>query len=179
MGWIEPKKTKNDNICASRRRMFKPTAPNQLWETDMTYIHCGVDGWCYCFNVIGVFTRKWIAYMFDTAAFTHTAIQSVLKAASSVRGDMSKLILRTYNGTQYSSHKFKKAIQTLGIKHEFTWKHTPEQNGHVESFHGTLKREYIWPHEFARFQDAKVVLAEAFEDYNKNRIHSGVGISHA
>ena len=27
-------------------------------------------------------------------------------------------------------------------------------------------------HEFAKFQDAKVVLARAFADYNNDRIHS-------
>ena len=66
-------------------------------------------------------------------------------------------------------------MQALGIRHEFIWKNTPEQNGHVESFHGTLKREYIWPHEFARFQDAEVILARAFADYNEHRIHSALG----
>ena len=65
--------------------------------------------------------------------------------------------------------------QITGIRHEFIWRNTPEQNGHVESFHGTLKREYVWPHEFARFQDAEVVLAKAFADYNKGRIHSASG----
>ena len=60
----------------------------------MTYIHCGMDGWCYCFNVIDVFTREWIAYIFDTAATAHTAVQSVLKAVSSVK-DISHLRLRT------------------------------------------------------------------------------------
>ena len=108
-------------------------------------------------------------------ASTHTAVKSVLKAVSSARCSITNPRLRTDNGTRYSSHRFKKAIQTLGIGREFIWKQTPEQNGRVESFHGTLKREYIWPHEFARFQDAKVVLAEAFEDYNKNRIHSASG----
>ena len=140
----------------------------------MTYVHCGMDGWCYCFNVIDVFTREWISYIFDTAATAHTAVQSVLKAVSSVK-DISYLRLRTDNGTQYSSREFRKSMQTLGIRHEFIWRNTPEQNGHVESFHGTLKREYVWPHEFARFQDAEVVLAKAFVDYNKDRIHSALG----
>ena len=98
----------------------------------------------------------------------------MLKAASSVK-DISYLRLRTDNGTQYSSHEFRKSMQTLGIRHEFIWRDTPEQNGHVESFHGTLKREYVWPHEFARFQDAEVVLAKAFVDYNKDRIYSALG----
>ena len=51
----------------------------------------------------------------------------------------------------------------------------PHRQGHVESFHGTLKREYVWPHEFVRFQDAEVVLARAFADYNNDRIHSALG----
>ena len=121
-----------------------------------------------------MFTREWISYIFDTADTAHTAVQSVLKVASSVK-DTSYLRLRTDNGTQYHSREFRKSMQTLGIRHEFIWRNTPEQNGHVESFHGTLKREYVWPHEFARFQDAEVVLAKAFVDYNKNIIHSTLG----
>lgn len=61
------------------------------------------------------------------------------------------------------------------VKTEFIWKNTPEQNGHVESFHGTLKREYVWPYEFACFQYAEVVLAKAFTGYNECRIHSAFG----
>lgn len=68
IGWNEPQKGKNDIIRASRRLKFRPTAPNQLWETDITHIHCGIDGWCYCFNVLDAFTRKWVAYVFDTTA---------------------------------------------------------------------------------------------------------------
>ena len=59
--------------------------------------------------------------------------------------------VRTYNGTQYTSNDFRKAVSVFGIKHEFIWKHTPEQNGHVESFHKTLKKEYLWRHEFANY----------------------------
>ena len=42
----------------------------------------------------------------------------------------------------------------------------------MESFHGTLKWEHAWPREFARFQDAEVVLARAFADCNDGRIRS-------
>ena len=98
----------------------------------------------------------------------------MLKAASSA-GEIPNLRLRTDNDPQYSGREFKKAMQAPGIRHKFVWKHTPEQNGHVESFHGTLKKEYVWPHDFARFQDAEVVLAKAFVDYNEDRIHSALG----
>ena len=54
------------------------------------------------------------------------------------------------------------------------WNHTPQQNGHIESFHNTLKREYIWPHDFANYQEAEAVIAEAFRDYNQDRLHSAL-----
>ena len=50
----------------------------------MTYIRCGVDGWCYCFNVIGAFTGEWISYIFDTATTAHTHSSSISAKGSTV-----------------------------------------------------------------------------------------------
>ena len=173
LGWIEPQKTKND-IIRTNRKLFKPDAPNQLWETDMTYVRCGMDGWCYCFNVADCFTRRWTSYAFDVDATKQVAIDSITNAVSVENPDCSRLRLRTDNGTQYTSNDFRKAVSVFGIKHEFIWKHTPEQNGHVESFHKTLKKEYLWQHEFASYQEAEKILADAFADYNLERIHSAI-----
>ena len=104
------------------------------------------------------------------------AIESIMSAVATEKPDCSKLILRTDNGKQYTGRAFRRAVQALGIgKHEFIWKNTPQQNGHVESFHGTLKKEYIWKHDFANYQEAEKVLAETFADYNTERIHSAIG----
>ena len=176
MGWIEPKKGKNETVRASRRKMFRPEGPGQLWETDITCIHCGADGWRCCFNMLDVFTRQWLAYLLDTAATAGTAVQSVLVAVSTAGGSAPPgLRLRTDNGPQYGSRESGRSVRALGIRHESVWKNTPEQNGHTRSFHGTPRREYVWPHEFARIQEAEEVLARAFADYNGQRIHSALG----
>jgi len=39
----------------------------------------------------------------------------------------------------------------------------------------TLKKEYIWPHEFANYQEAEIILTKARIDYNGSRIHSALG----
>ena len=57
LGWTGPQKTKND-IIRSGSRPARPEAPNRLWETDMTYVWCGNDGRCYCFNVTGCLARR-------------------------------------------------------------------------------------------------------------------------
>lgn len=176
MGWITPKKTKNEIIGAGKKNRFKPAAPNQLWQTDITYVWCGIDGWCYCFNVVDVFTRRWVAYVFSTEATAKIAVESLTKAISTLPvKERAGLRVRSDNGTQYASREFKKSMEVLGIRHEYIWHNTPQQNGHVESFHKTLKKEYVWPHDFAMFQDAEVILAAAFTDYNGDRIHSALG----
>ena len=142
LGRIEPQKTKND-IIRTNRKLFKPDAPNRLWETYMTYVWCGMDGWCYCFNVADCFTRRWISYAFDVDATKQVAIDSITNAVSVENPDCSRLRLRTDNGTQYTRNDFRKAVSVFGIKHEFIWKHTPEQNGHVESSHKTLKKRIL------------------------------------
>lgn len=174
LGWIEPAKAKSE-VAKSKRQLFRPAAPNHLWQTDMTYVWCGIDGWCYCFNVIDAFTRKWVSYSFDVTASKDAAIESIVNAMSTAKPDCAKLIIRTDNGSQYVSQKFREAISILGAKQEFIWHHTPQQNGHVESFHKTLKKEYLWRYEFANYQEAETVIAKAFADYNHSRIHSALG----
>jgi len=155
LAWIEPSKTKKEIIKV-----------NQLWEADMSYVDCGADGWCYCFNVIDAFTRKWVGYSFSPVATSDVAIQSIVYSVASQKPDCNNLRIRTDNGTQYKSHSTRNSIKLLGIKQEFIWHNTPQQNGHVESFHKTLKKEYLWPHEFASYQQAEIILADAFADYN-------------
>jgi transposase InsO family protein len=51
------------------------------------------------------------------------------------------LVLRTDNGPRYVSHEFRNAMKLLGIKLEYIHKHTPEDNGNIESFHNSIKTD--------------------------------------
>ena len=42
------------------------------------------------------------------------------------------------------------------------------------SFHKTLKKEYVWPREFADIREAREAIRAAFHDYNHSRIHSAL-----
>lgn len=175
LNWIEPSKKKSE-IIRSSAKLVVATRSYELWETDITYVWCGVDGWCYLFNVEDVFQREWLGYSFDTSAVKESAIMSVNNAlASHPNVDVSKLTLRCDNGSQYRSKAFRESMRALGIKLEFIYYNTPEQNGHIESFHKTLKKEYLWPHDFKNYQEAEIAIADAFKDYNQNRIHSALG----
>ena len=79
------------------------------------------------------------------------AIESIVEAVSAAKPECANLTLQCDNGFQYTSRNFRKAVSLLGIHLKF-----------------------IWPHDFANYQEAEAVIAEAFRDYNQDRLHSAL-----
>ena len=99
---------------------------------------------------------------------------AVNNAVAAAGPGLTGLTLRVDNRSQYTSREFRSSMAALGITLEYIYVNTPEQNGHIESFHKTLKKEYVWPHEFADIGEAREVIQAAFHDYNHSRIHSAL-----
>jgi len=76
MGYITPSKSKKE-ILRSNISNVKADRPNQVWKADLIYIHCGIDGWSYLFNVFDIFTREWVGYCFDLSAVKENAIIAI------------------------------------------------------------------------------------------------------
>ena len=126
--------------------------------------------------MLDVFTRQWVGYALSTSATTIVAIEALLDALHRHPGaDPTKLTIRSDHGSQYTSKEFNSTIKELKLTHDFIWYKTPQQNGHLESFHGKLKFEYVWPADLESFVEAEEVIRGAFTDYNENRLHSAIG----
>ena len=61
---------------------------------------------------------------------------------------MTGLRIRSDNGSQLTSSGYEKHLRKLGIKHETIHAHTPEEDGHIESYFGRFKEDYIYTREF-------------------------------
>lgn len=89
---------------------------------------------------------------------------------SSKHRNTEQLILRTDNGTQFRSRAFQKYLKEIGIEHERIAVNTPEENSHIESFHGILKREEIYQKQYLNINHCKKSIAEElvslFLDYS-------------
>ena len=85
--------------------------------------------------------------------------------------------IRRDNGSQYGRGEFRAAIKVLGLAVEYilVGAPPPRQNGHIEPFHDTPRRDYVRPHDFESFQDAEAHLAYAFKDYDADRARSSIG----
>ena len=72
------------------------------------------------------------------------------------------------------SRGFRESMKLLGIRSEYIQKHTPEDNGNIESFQNSLKTDYIWVTDLETFEDAGKLIEHAFTDYNTVRPHSSI-----
>ena len=72
------------------------------------------------------------------------------------------------------SREFRESMKLLGIRLEHIQKHTPEDIGDIESFHNSLKTDYIWVTDLETFEDAKKLMKYTFTDYNTVRSHSPI-----
>ena len=69
---------------------------------------------------------------------------------------------------------FKEGVKALGFKQEYIEKNTPEDNGDIESFHNSIKTDYIWTNEFRTYEEVNRAIKEAYKDYNEERPHSTI-----
>ena len=141
-----------------RKDLTKPVNINRLWETDIHYVSTG-EGMFYLMSIKDCFSKKWISYEFSRTCTAKDALKAVEKAyAVRFPGKIPhSLVLRTDNGPQYISEIFRNTVKILGIKSEYIQKHTPEDNGDIETF-----------------EDAEKLMEYAFTDYNTIRPHSSI-----
>ena len=159
-----------------KRDLTKPAHINMLWETDIHYVSTSRDGMVYLMSIKDCFSKKWVSYEFSRSCLAWDCIRAVEKACVTKfpDGKTVHLVLRTDNGPQYISHEFKESMELLGIRLEYIQKHTPEDNGDIESSHNSLNTDYIWPNEFKNFNDASIDIEKAFYDYNECGLHSSI-----
>ena len=101
----------------------------------MTYMMCIKDK----------FTKDWQGYNYSRSRMARDSVWSVENSVLMVFNGTAPegLALRTDNGSQYIPHGFRNAMKLLGIRLEYIQKHTPEDNGDIESFHNSIKTDYI------------------------------------
>ena len=157
------------------RNLYKPNGPDQLWETDITYIPTE-SGMTHLMCIKDCYTKEWQGFHYSRSCMAKDAIRSVENAVlMAFNGSIPEgLVLRTDNGPQYVSREFRNAMKLLVIRLEYIQKHTPEDNGNIESFHNSIKTDYIWPNEFRDFHETSITIGVAFSDYNECRPHSSI-----
>jgi len=125
-------------------------------------------------NYIDVFTRELVGSYADYNINSKKAVMALDKAIKGRGIDPLGLILRSDNGSQYISENFAEYCKLKGIYHEFTHVRCPEENGHIEAYHGILEEELLSRSEFDSLEEARAALLDWEDFYNNRRLHWGL-----
>ena len=161
------------HILKDKIKLETADKPDMVAETALTYIPTGA-GMTYLICLKDVYSKVWYGYNYNTSCTARGAINAIDDAIIRKFNGIvpENITLRTDNGPQYISKEFNNYLKTMNIKHEYIERETPEENGDIESFHNSIKTDYIWINEINNFNDGKIIIENAFYDYNNIRPHS-------
>jgi putative transposase len=195
---INPKRVlrmmREDNLLCVRRRRFVvttdsrhnlpvypnlaaqtvPTAINQLWVADITYIRLRTE-FVYLAVILDAFSRRVIGWALGRTLEAKLAV-SALHMALLERKPSSGLVHHSDRGVQYASQEYTELLKQHQATISMSRKGNPYDNAACESFMKTLKYEEVYRNEYRDFQEAHARIGEFLEGvYNHQRLHSALG----
>lgn len=155
---------------------FVPTAANQLWVSDITYIDLA-DGCCYLHLVTDAYSRKIVGWcLSQTLEAEHTVSALEMAIGQTTSDALQGLTHHSDRGVQYCCNAYTGLLRQYGIQISMTEDYKPTDNAIAERVNGTLKTEVIYREKrFKTFEDAMERIAQFVEFYNNERPHGSIG----
>lgn len=151
-----------------------PTAIDQVWVGDLTYIRVGGQ-WRYLAVVMDLYSRRVIGWSLGerkTADLTLRALRPALRRRTPKPG----LLFHTDRGAEYGADIIQRELARHGIRASMNRPGCCTDNGYMESFFHSLKAEAIhgvtFKTEAALRQELNHYIGQF---YNHRRLHSGIG----
>ena len=149
-----------------------PTAANQVWVSDITYVRVG-DEFSYLSLITDAYSRKIVGYNLYRDLSARGCV-GALKMALRNNPDRKGLIHHSDRGLQYYSAAYMNALGTR-IRVSMTEKSDPLENAIAERVNGILKDELL-EKRFASFSEAREKIAQAVSIYNHHRPHLSIDL---
>ena len=164
-------------IKAAEEFKDKTTAPNQLWQTDFTYLKITGWGWYYLSTVLDDFSRFIVAWKLCATmkAQDVTATLDLALAASGL--DQMNVVHRprllSDNGSSYVASDLADWLDKQKIEHVRGAPYHPQTQGKIERWHQTLKNRILLEHYYLP-GDLERQVAAFVAHYNHARYHESL-----
>jgi putative transposase len=162
---------KHRKIRTGQARVFAPTGPNQVWAYDFTFDRCANGQTLKALSIIDEWTRECLAI---EVASSLTAEKVIVVLARLFEQYGAPQVLRSDNGPEFIA----RALRIWALFHHSDTATIepgkPWQNGSIESFHATFRRECLDAEEFAHLREARIVIEQWRWEYNTQRPHSSL-----
>ena len=151
----------------------KPTAPDQVWVADITYIQTR-EGWLYLAAILDLYSRKIVGWAMSDRIDTALVLQA-LGMALLHRHPPRELLFHSDRGVQYASAQYRHALCAAGLVASMSRRGNCYDNASMESFWSTLKMELVYRRDFLTRGEAKTQIFDYIECfYNRQRSHSSL-----
>lgn len=156
-----------------------PIAPLQSIEMDIKHIWIYEKRkYAFVFTILDTFTRyalHWkVGYSMQCEQIQEAweyVIANYIQQRSNKVSDIH-VTVRSDNGPQFEARSLRAFFNQNNIQHEFTHPYTPEENGHIESFHSILT-DALTNDRFSSLEQLETRLIKFYTTYNNDRSHSG------
>jgi len=172
-------KKRNERTYA-KYRIVTPKQPLELLEMDIKYVWVTqARKHAYILTIIDTFTRYVLHWQVGFTMKTQQVQQAweeviieYLQPAEMLKNDIH-IEVRNDNGPQFASKKIQTFFKENYLNQVFTHPYTPQENGHIESFHSILAtsidKEIFW--DLISLENR---LHMFYTKYNDIRIHSSI-----
>ena len=159
---------------------FVPTAANQLWVADITYIALPGGDVCYLHLITDAYSHKivgWALARTLKAAISMEALKMAIEQAVAMSGSESLkgLIHHSDRGVQYCCDAYVAMLQAYDISISMTEDYKPTDNAIAESVNGRIKMESVYRTRFNSYDHAYSVIGRYIHFYNYRRPHMSIG----
>jgi len=153
------------------------TAPNQLWQTDFTYLKVIGWGWFYLSTVLDDFSRYILAWKLCTtmtATDVSDTLQMALKASGLTRANVRhRPRLLSDNGPSYVSADLGKWLEQNGMAHTRGRPYHPMTQGKIERWHRSMKNQILLENYYLP-GELEARIADFVAYYNTQRYHESL-----
>lgn len=151
---------------------FTPTAPNQLWVADITYIDTD-EGVLYLHLLTDAFTHEIIGWVLSETLMAENTVAALDKGISSMRATgLQGLIHHSDRGSQYCSSAYVARLRCIGATISMTEDYKPTDNAIAERVNGIIKQEWLYRMKRPKDKkDALRIMQGIIEFYNSKRPH--------
>ena len=160
---------------------FVPTAANQLWVADITYIALAGGDVCYLHLITDAYSHKivgWALARTLKAAISMEALRMAIDQAVAMSGSeiLSGLIHHSDRGVQYCCDAYVAMLKAHEITISMCEDYNPTDNAVAESVNGKIKVESVYRQKcFNSFEHAYWVIERYIHFYNYRRPHMSIG----
>lgn len=161
-------------------KSFIPTASNQLWVSDITYIVVMDDDTHYHFSylslVLDAYSEEIVGWSVGTTLDTAYPIEALKMALKRIEDKDVNLIHHSDRGCQYASREYVNMLKEHGIQVSMTESGDPKDNAQAERINNTMKNELLKGKVFRSINEVIAAVAIAVDFYNNRRPHMSIGM---